>query len=46
MSSNQVIQALYDDDDMLLSTVKSIRGKSIILKVLPFPVHGWIKPWT
>ena len=27
MSSNQVIQALYDDDDMLLSAVKSIREK-------------------
>ena len=31
MSSNKVIHALYDDDDVLLSAVKSIKeGKNII----------------
>ena len=47
MSSNQVIQALYDDDDMLLSAVKSIREKSIILKRFThlFLSMVWIKQW-
>ena len=42
MSSNQVIQALYDDDDMLLSAVKSIREKKYHIEEVytPFPVHG------
>jgi hypothetical protein len=42
MSSNKVIHALYDDDDILLSAVKSIReGKHHIEEVYtPFPVHG------
>jgi hypothetical protein len=42
MSSNQVIQALYDDDDILLSAVKSIREKKHHIEEVytPFPVHG------
>ena len=42
MSSNKVIHALYDDDDTLLSAVKSInKGKYHIEEVYtPFPVHG------
>ena len=42
MSSNKVIHALYDDDDILLSAVKSIKeGKYHIEEVYtPFPVHG------
>jgi hypothetical protein len=42
MSSNQVIQALYDDDDVLLSAVKSIREKKHHIEEVytPFPVHG------
>ena len=42
MSSNQVIQALYDDDDILLSAVKSIREKKFHIEEVytPFPVHG------
>ena len=42
MSSNKVIHALYDDDDILLSAVKLIReGKHHIEEVYtPFPVHG------
>ena len=30
--SNQVIHALYDDDDTLLSAVKEVRAKSITSK--------------
>ena len=42
MSSNQVIHALYDDDDLLLSAVKSIRDKKHHIEEVytPFPVHG------
>ena len=42
MSSNQIIQALYDDDDILLSAVKSIREKKHHIEEVytPFPVHG------
>ena len=42
MSSNQVIQALYDDDDILLSAVKLIREKKYHIEEVytPFPVHG------
>ena len=42
MSSNQVIHALYDDDDVLLSAVKSIREKKYHIEEVytPFPVHG------
>ena len=42
MSSNQVIHALYDDDDVLLSAVKSIRKKKHHIEEVytPFPVHG------
>ena len=42
MSSNQVIHALYDDDDILLSAVKSIRKKKHHIEEVytPFPVHG------
>jgi len=42
MSSNQVIHALYDDDDILLSAVKSIRDEKHHIEEVytPFPVHG------
>jgi hypothetical protein len=42
MSSNQVIHALYEDDDRLLSAVKSIREKKHRIEEVytPFPVHG------
>ena len=42
MSSNKVIHALYDDDDALLSAVKSIREKKYHIEEVytPFPVHG------
>ena len=42
MSSNQVIHALYDDDDTLLSAVKSICEKKHHIEEVytPFPVHG------
>ena len=42
MSSNQLIHALYDDDDTLLSAVKSIREKKHHIEEVytPFPVHG------
>ena len=42
MSSNQVIHALYDDDDVLLSAVKSIRDEKHHIEQVytPFPVHG------
>ena len=42
MSTNQVIHALYDDDDLLLTAVKSIREKKHHIEEVytPFPVHG------
>jgi len=42
MSSNQLIHALYDDDDILLSAVKSVREKKYYIEQIytPFPVHG------
>ena len=42
MSSNKVIHALYQDDDALLSAVKSIREKKYHIEEVytPFPVHG------
>ena len=42
MSTNQIIYALYDDDDILLSAVKLIRKKKHHIEEIytPFPVHG------
>ena len=40
--SNQVIHALYDDDDVLLAAVKDIRSEKHHIEEVytPFPVHG------
>jgi hypothetical protein len=40
--SNQVIHALYDDDDVLLKAVKDIRSEKHHIEEVytPFPVHG------
>ena len=40
--SNQVIHALYDDDDVLLKAVKEIRSEKHHIEEVytPFPVHG------
>ena len=40
--NNQVIHALYDDDDMLLKAVRSIRAEKYHIEEVytPFPVHG------
>ena len=40
--SNQVIHALYDDDDTLLSAVKEVRAEKHHIEEIytPFPVHG------
>ena len=40
--NNQVIHALYDDDDMLLNAVRSIRAEKYHIEEVytPFPVHG------
>lgn len=40
--SNQVIHALYDDDDLLLAAVKDIRAEKHHIEEVytPFPVHG------
>ena len=40
--SNQVIHALYDDDDTLLGAVKEVRAKKHHIEEIytPFPVHG------
>jgi len=42
MSSNKVIHALYDDDDVLLKAVKSIKDEKHHIEEVytPFPVHG------
>ena len=40
--NNKVIHALYDDDDVLLSAVKSIKEEKYHIEEVytPFPVHG------
>jgi hypothetical protein len=40
--SNQVVHALYDDDDVLLKAVKEIRSEKYHIEEVytPFPVHG------
>jgi len=40
--SNQVVHALYDDDDVLLKAVKEIRSEEHHIEEVytPFPVHG------
>ena len=40
--SNKVIHALYDDDDVLLKAVKSIKEEKHHIEEVytPFPVHG------
>ena len=40
--SNQVIHALYDDDDVLLAAVEHIRAEKYHIEEVytPFPVHG------
>lgn len=42
MSSSKVIHALYDDDDVLLKAVKSIKDENHHIEEVytPFPVHG------
>src|SRR6056300_1221969 len=42
MSSNRLVHALYDDDDVLLSAVKTIRSEKHHIEEVytPFPVHG------
>ena len=42
MSINKVIHALYDDDDVLLNAVKSIKEEKHHIEEVytPFPVHG------
>tara|TARA_B100001109_G_scaffold104702_1_gene85564 strand:- start:28 stop:561 length:534 start_codon:yes stop_codon:yes gene_type:complete len=42
MKGNRFIQALYDDDDTLLSAVKKIRSEKHHIEEVftPFPVHG------
>ena len=42
MKGNKFIQALYDDDDTLLSAVKKIRSEKHNIEEVytPFPVHG------
>ena len=40
--NNQVIHALYDDDDVLLKAVGRIRAEKYHIEEVytPFPVHG------
>ncbi|ATA68473.1 hypothetical protein CGC48_07425 [Capnocytophaga cynodegmi] len=40
--SNKVIQALYNDDDVLMDAVKKVRAKNHHIAEIytPFPVHG------
>ena len=40
--SNQVIHALYDDDDVLLNAVKEVKAEKHHIEEIytPFPVHG------
>ena len=40
--NNNIVYALYDDDDILLSSVKMMKEKDLKIKEVysPFPVHG------
>jgi hypothetical protein len=40
--SKKVVQALYNDDDVLLSAVKKVREANLKIEEVytPFPVHG------
>lgn len=42
MQSSKVIQAIYTDDDVLMSAVKSVKAKKHHIEEIytPFPVHG------
>ena len=40
--SKKILYAIFDDDDVLLSSVKEIRSKNILISEVysPFPIHG------
>ena len=40
--NNNIVYALYDDDDILLTSVKKMKEKKLNVKEVytPFPVHG------
>ena len=40
--NNNIVYALYDDDDILLASVKKMKEKNLNVKEVytPFPVHG------
>ena len=40
--SKKILYAIFDDDDVLLSSVKEIRSKNIVISEVfsPFPIHG------
>ena len=40
--NNNIVYALYDDDDILLTSVKKMKEKNLNIKEVytPFPVHG------
>ncbi|GLB50996.1 membrane protein [Neptunitalea chrysea] len=40
--SNKIIQAIYNDDDVLMAAVKKIKAKELHIEEIftPFPVHG------
>ncbi|MDO6738062.1 DUF3341 domain-containing protein [Wenyingzhuangia sp. 2_MG-2023] len=42
MSTNKVIHALYNDDDVLMDAVKTVKGANHHIEEVftPFPVHG------
>ena len=42
MSSNKVIHAIYNDDDLLMQAVKQVRAEHYHIEEVytPFPVHG------
>mgnify|MGYP000962261046 CR=1 FL=1 len=46
--SKKVVQALYNDDDVLLSAVKKVRQANLKIEEVytPFPVHGLDKAYT
>ena len=40
--SKKILYAIFDDDDVLLSSVKEIRSRNIVISEVysPFPIHG------
>jgi len=48
MGSSKFVHAIYNDDDVLLSAVKMVKGEKFHMKkfILLFLFTAWIKLWV